>query len=354
MILRLSFLRFSRLSCKPRGSAQRIGFTLVELLVVIAIIGTLIGLLMPAVQSAREAARRMQCINNLKQIGLALHMHMDIHKGLPSNGNYVWAGSAMTATNAWSGMARILPHIEQENLFRGIDFAVHYNVQPIISSKRVGTFMCPSEVNDKGYGTDLTFGNKYWPTNYALNQGTWAVMTAKSVGIKKGDGAFGPNCSHRPSEFTDGLTNTLAVAEVKAFSNRLAGSSNVATFASPLPPPTGIASLSLGAFNPNSFGHVEWVDGKVHETGFTTVFTPNTRVSYVHSDGANYDVDIILATEANVGDTYAAVTARSFHSGGVNALLMDGSVHFTSSRIELETWRSLGTRNGGEVASLNE
>lgn len=349
-------LRFDRLKSSLRSglSTQKLAFTLVELLVVIAIIGILVGLLMPAVQSAREAARRMQCSNNLKQIGLAMHMHMDIHKGLPANGNYVWTGSAVNATNAWSGIARILPHIEQENLFRGIDFAVHYNVQPIISSKRVGTFMCPSEVNDKGYGTDPTFGHKYWPTNYALNQGTWAVMTTKSAAIKTGDGAFGPNRSHRPAEFTDGLSNTIAAAEVKAFTNRLGGASNTATFASPPSPPTGLASLSLGAFNPNSFTHVEWVDGKVHETGFTTVFTPNTRVNYIHSDGANYDVDVIMATEANAGDTYAAVTARSFHAGGVNTLLMDGSVHFVSGRIQLQTWRALGTRMGGEVASLAE
>ena len=326
------------------------GFTLVELLVVIAIIGILVGLLLPAVQAAREAARRMQCANNLKQIGLAMHMHMDIKKGLPSNGNYVWNGSAVTPTNAWSGMARILPHIEQENIFRGIDFAASYNTQPGISSKRVSTFMCPSEPNDKGHGTDPIFGNKYWPINYGMNNGTWAVLTAKAVGMRTGDGAFGPNQANRPADFTDGLSNTLAVAEVKAFTNRVAGASITATFPSPPKPPTTLSSLSLGSFNLTSYTHVEWVDGKVHETGFTTVFTPNTKV-ILSSGSANFDVDMVMASESNAGDTYAAVTSRSYHTGGVNALFMDGSVRFISNSISLETYRALGTRAGGEVAS---
>src|SRR5207245_2353589 len=94
--------------------------------------------------------------------------------------------------------------------------------------------------------------------------------------------------------------------------------------------------------------HVEWVDGKVHETGFTTAFAPNTIVAY-RSGGVTYDVDFISATEANPGDTLAAVTARSFHSGGVNAVLMDGSVRFFSNTISLTTWRALGTRASGEV-----
>jgi len=76
-----------------------------------------------------------------------------------------------------------------------------------------------------------------------------------------------------------------------------------------------VASFPLGTFNPSSYTHVEWVDGKVHETGFTTVFAPNTRVTY-SSGGTDYDVDLVLATESSVGDTYAAVTARSFHPGG--------------------------------------
>ena len=350
----MSLSRFSRYPTSQAPNVRlRTGFTLIELLVVIAIIGILIGLLLPAAQAAREAARRMQCSNNLKQLGLALHMHMDTKKGLPANGNYAWNGSAVNTTNAWSGMARILPYIEQENLFQGIDFAVGYNAQPNISSKRVGTFMCPSEVNDKGHGTDATFGNKYWPINYAMNCGTWSVLTAKSTGMRTGDGAFGPNCTYRTSNFTDGLSNTLAVAEVKTFTNRVPGASTTVTFAPALAAPSTLASLSLGTFNPMSFTHVEWVDGKIHETGFTTVFTPNTKVTY-STGGVNYDIDVVLATESNAGDTYAAVTSRSFHSGGVNVLLMDGSVHFISNGIQLETWRAIGTRAGSEVAFLSE
>lgn len=330
-----------------RARTSRTAFTLIELLVVIAIIGVLIGLLLPAVQKVREAANRIKCANNLKQIGLALHNYLDVNITLPPNGNYTWNGSTVVATNAWSGMARILPQIEQENLFRGIDFTTSYNTQPAISSKRVATFICPSELNDKGQGTDPTFGNKHWPINYAMNTGTWAVLTLKSLSMQTGNGAFGPNRGYRPADFTDGMSNTLAVAEVKAFTNRVAGANNTSMYFPPLAPPAAITGLVLAPFNATSFTHVEWVDGKVDETGFTTVFTPNTKVTY-SSGGADYDVDVVLATESNVGDTYAAVTSRSFHSGGVNTLLMDGSVRFTGN-ISLATWRALGTRNGNEV-----
>ena len=331
------------------------GFTLIELLVVIAIIAVLIGLLLPAVQKVRAAAARIKCANNMKQIGLAMHGYMDANNGLPPNGNYAYTGSAVVATNAWSAMARVLPYIEQENLFRGINFTLGYNVQTGISSKRVGTYICPAEVNDKGVGTDPTYGNKHWVINYVANEGTWTVLTQKASGMQVGDGAFAPNRGFRPADFTDGLSNTVAVAEVKAFTPRAAGGSNTAAgVVAPPASPSGVGSAfgagggSLAAFDPAKSTHVEWVDGKVHETGFTTTFPPNTLVAYP-SGGVTYDVDFVSATESNLGDTYAAVTARSYHGGGVNAVFMDGSVRFVRDSVLTATWRALGTRAGGEV-----
>ena len=341
--------RFTRRLANTGDAARgvRAAFSLVELLVVIAIVGTLVGLLLPAVQSAREAARRTSCQNNVRQLGLAMHLHMDARKTLPANGNYTWNGSAVTTVNAWSALARILPFIEQEPLFRGIDFAASYSSQTGISSQRVGTFMCPTERNDRGYGTDPAYGHKHWPLTYAVNQGTWRVLSAKSAGMQAGDGAFMPNRGRKPGEFADGLSKTLCLAEVKAFTNRVPGSSTSATFAPALQPPTDIAALPLGTFSPTSYTHVEWVDGKVHETGFTTVFAPNTAVTY-SSAGTTYDVDVILTTEPNPGDTYAAVTSRSYHAGGANALMMDASVRFVEQTISLDTWRALGTASSGE------
>jgi prepilin-type processing-associated H-X9-DG protein len=165
-----------------------------------------------------------------------------------------------------------------------------------------------------------------------------------------GDGAFSPNRGYRLTDLTDGTSNTLGLAEVKSYTPRVSGAVTTATYSSWAPPSSAgdVGSYPTAAFDPSKVTHAEWVDGKVHETGFTTAFAPNTAVQ-ISSGGTTYDVDFVSATEANAGDTYAAVTARSYHSGGVNVLLMDGSVRFVGNGIALATWRALGTRAGGEV-----
>ncbi len=338
-----------RLSHMPK---RRKAFTLIELLVVIAIVAILIGLLLPAVQKVRESASRIKCANNLKQIGLAMHMHMDSYNALPANGTYTSNGSAITVVSGWSAMSRILPFIEQENLHRGINFSIPYSDPTMlaVSSQRVGTFICPSEINDRGNGTgNAIYPNKYWMLNYVGNEGSWLVM--KKAGMMGGDGAFSSNRGFRSSDFTDGMSNTIGVSEVKAYTSRIAGVTAMTT--PPVAPGAGPDQSSTFGVGTATFSldncHKEWVDGKVHETGFTTAFTPNTKVLHTNASTV-YDVNYVSASETSIaGDTYAAVTSRSFHTGCVNSLLMDGSVRTINNTISLTTWRALGTRAGGEV-----
>jgi prepilin-type N-terminal cleavage/methylation domain-containing protein len=323
---------------------RRPAFTLIELLVVIAIIAILIGLLLPAIQKTRETAARIRCANNLKQIGLALHNYMDSQGSLPANGLYPPGGP----NNTWSAMARLLPYIEQENLHRRIDFNQPYSTQPTLTSLRIATYVCPSEAKDRGK-TNSSGTPTHWVISYAVNEGRWMVLDPSSGSV--GDGAFAPNQGFSPRDFSDGMSNTLAVAEVKAYTPQLRDSGNPNTPGAALPG-SPAAVVALGGTFKDASGHTEWVDGKVNETGLTTLFPPNTRVTYTDS-GTTYDVDFISANEGNAGKriTYAAVTARSYHPGLVNGLLMDGSVRAFRDTIPVATWRALGTRAGGEVVN---
>ena len=132
--------------CPPLESGKRRGVTLVELLVVIAIIAVLLGLLLPAVQKVREAAARVRCANNLKQIGLATHNYLTANSALPPLGSAPVGGSGVT----WSAPARLLPYVEQDNLYNQINFSASYSTQPNVSSMRVPLLVCPSEPNDRG------------------------------------------------------------------------------------------------------------------------------------------------------------------------------------------------------------
>ena len=314
------------------------GFTLIELLVVIAIIAILIALLLPAVQAAREAARRIQCKNNLKQLGLALHNYHDVHSAFPPGGTYL-AGTVQPA--GWSIQARLLPFIELANLTNLIDFGKKYSLQPAVTSVRIATLGCPSEVNDKAY---VDGAITYWPVSYAANYGEWFLWNPLSGEI--GTGAFGPNAKIGFRDFRDGTSNTLAMAEVKAFQSYLRDVGPIANSPTPNDPAT---ISSLGGTLKNS-GHAEWVDSRSNQTGFTTTFTPNTKVPY-NDSGSIRDIDWVNIREGNnaTEPTYAVLTSRSFHTGIVQGLLVDGSVRGFADSTDRGLWRGLGTRGGGEV-----
>src|SRR6476661_8254877 len=188
-------------------SRARGAFTLLELLVVIAIIAILVGLLLPAVQKVRGAANRIKCANNLKQWGLALHNHETALGYYPSAGDY--PGSV------WSAHARLLPFVEQDNLQKLINFSLPYSAQPNVTQFRLPIGLCPSEINDRPRPPSTPTGATHYPINYALNQGTWFIYHPASG--TSGDGAFGVGRRGRPGDFRDGLSNTVAMAEVKAY-----------------------------------------------------------------------------------------------------------------------------------------
>lgn len=320
-----------------RLAKRRSAFTLVELLVVIAIVGLLIALLLPAVQAARESARRSQCSNNLKQIGLALQNYEVATRAFP--GVYYQSG----VTESWSVQARLLPYLEQENLLRMINFSQQYKFQPAVTQQRVATYLCPDEINDKPHEDD---GLLLYPIDYVANYGTWFVFDPTS--FAGGDGVFTHNQWHRPSAMRDGLSNTLAFSEVKAWNPYIYDGGNPAGLGAPAPATAGGVLAYGGGFKPDS-GHTEWVDAHVQQTGFTTVLPPNTDVAYV-SAGVAYDADFVsMREEPGAPPTYAAIVSRSYHPAGVNSLLMDGSVRFVADGLDLLVWRAMGTRCGGEA-----
>lgn len=334
----------------PSGiRSTRTAFTLVELLVVIAIIGVLVSLLLPAVQAAREAARRSSCTNNLKQIGVAMHNFENSHKNYPPSMSWRYG----KRPSEWSAQARILPFLEQAQLEDAIDYEEDYETlrlssdpaAPLISSFRIDVYLCPTEERDEPRMENGE--NAQYPLNYGFNFGVWRVYTPTqdAVGIG-GPGVLYPNSHLRPAQISDGLSNTLMAAEVKGYTPYFRDSNTTP------PAPTDPAAIcGLGGNFKETSGHTEWVDGRVHQTGFTALFTPNTSVECVQS-GERFDVDWTSAREGQTqtGPTLAAVTSRSYHPGVVNVARMDGSVETIADGVELSVWQAMATRNGGEVS----
>ena len=294
------------------------GFTLVELLVVITIIGILTALLLPAVQAAREAARRMQCGNNLKQIALAVHGYHLVYDRLPVGAYYFNCGTWMPAT---------FPYLEQDALANEYQWAAGYWNNSVVY-KTLATFTCPTDTPQKEVQGMTKHNYVCNLGNTGLNHYDGAALQygAGATAVKFGGAPFSIRYSPGPEQFAfanikDGLSNTLMLSEV-------------------------VQGINAGTYGRDLHGFIWWGVGP----GFFAYLPPNSSLPdrvddgyYDCTSGAN--PPCALATT----DQPFTLAARSRHPGGVNTALCDGSVQFISDNIALNIWRALATTHGDEV-----
>jgi prepilin-type N-terminal cleavage/methylation domain-containing protein/prepilin-type processing-associated H-X9-DG protein len=345
-------------------------FTLVELLVVIAIIGILIALLLPAVQAAREAARRMQCANNLKQFGLALHNYHAALKCFP--------GPGASSTSSYSIQSRLLPYSEQTQLHNMVDFSVvphsytsgfvaYLNPTLLpVAQTRIPMMLCPSEQANELIASDYAPAAQYngvdsrlAPLNYVVCSGpdmTTAMSNPSArVPTLKTGGLFHLGSNYGIEAITDGTTNTMAMSECIVGEG---GENNIP-----------IAELSVAeAMNSKRYTrlyviHSSLDDDVVQSQSvktsqdlidkiLPTTWTPNRCATWLvgrfhmttygafHEPNSKYPS--VLVNHVN----YGFFGARSYHPSGVNILLADGSVHMATNTIDLNVWRALSTISG--------
>jgi len=331
------------------------GFTLVELLVVIAIIGTLVGLLLPAVQAARETARRSSCSNNLKQLGLGIHNHFDAKGALPLTATAPPTATAAQITSGWkdnyvllSAHAMILPFIEQQSVYSVMNPANdcnwhHDNAK--FGKMRISTFLCPSADNSfnnaAGYG-----GNNYaWSTGSSTHSHFYKAPDSHN-------GMFNPVKALKFKDVTDGLSKTLMAAEFLGgkgtgeFPYDLAGVGN-SPGGSIWPEAAFITTAQLQtlasatASSTNGATGRYWSRGLPTQTVLNTVAPPNWLAPTMASSIGGWVTDCALSVSP----------PRSMHGGGVNAVMADGAVVFIPDSVDILLFQQLGNRKDGAVNS---
>jgi prepilin-type N-terminal cleavage/methylation domain-containing protein/prepilin-type processing-associated H-X9-DG protein len=345
-------------------------FTLIELLVVIAIIAVLIALLLPAVQAAREAARRAQCVNNLKQIGLALHNYHTSNdtfpQGAAASNNTQNSGngcSALVTWNGWSAQGLMLGYMEQAAVYNSINF----NLDPLVCNSgsfnstalytKIKSYLCPSDGK----------AGQFMINSYYASIGTTANNTPNSPYGNQGSGLFQYCTSYGVRDATDGTSNTVAFSEgvVGASNNLLTKGNGVVGAGNSLPGNADaevyqaqiMANLQAcsqafqsGSGSNNISGNRGWYWGWGSEamSMFNTIVPPNSSQYFFNQ--CRYGCG---GCGVNSADHSDITNATSYHSGGANALFADGSVKFIKSSIAMNIWWALGTRSNGEVVSAD-
>lgn len=323
-----------------RVSKPRRGFTLVELLVVIAIIGILVALLLPAVQAAREAARRMQCSNNLKQIGLASHNYHDTYKVLPAG---TYRGKPLRPTdNDASTLTHLLPFLENSNKYNQFNWNASLNGSATNSAairQTLAVFNCPSDPAAIGF---------VW-----AGHGTYMQCLGNQAFEDNQSGVFWRNSAVRFGEITDGMSNTAFFAEIKRGPYPRNGTGSLAVIPAGHVDDFRVAT-NVGGWNPAvddftppascenratsawQYRGLQYYRGLMVATFYNHTLTPNAR----RRD--------CIASSLDRGH----LASRSYHPGGIQFMLGDGSVRFASETVDAATWRAVGSRTGGE--SLGE
>ena len=357
---------------------RRRAFTLIELLVVIAIIAVLIALLLPAVQAAREAARRSQCVNNLKQLGLAVHNYESSNSCFPLKDMYPNASSYSCGwTSSWP--LALLPGLEQSAMYNAYNFV--YTVEGAnfdtgctsgfgstnltVGQAQINTLLCPSESlgqkpdqTNGGFGTMNYYGNLGGPGVIATHSGT---IVPNNAGVSSTIGStYAPGGPVSFAGVTDGLSNTAL------FSEKLYGAPNLAITAGSnnakrgLFTPTATSAHDSGSqANAQTFvNNCLAIAGTATSTSsnsgrsWSTAYPPYSVINaYTHFGAPN---SLACSNENTTwGGPSASLPPTSNHPGGVNVCMADGSVKFFKNTINLATWWALGTRNGGEVISAD-